>query len=206
MGLTEEIIETKKYIDYLETTKRIKLIEQHPETKRCIDLLKHFNPRISADYVASFNIFKEMNDDYKEFREHSLKCLRCQISLDNMFLFKAKRSSSIFPAQIQEILMSGWLNDIGKEDKDLYICKLPAPSAGNFGPSNSRLVYVTSLSLEKAVKEFTDKIQIPLELKDLSPFKIRTKKTMNGTNYYQADTHHKDKTFNTYLSIRSVRV
>jgi len=96
-----------------------------------------------------------------------------------------------------DILEREWDYD---SEKGLYLCKLPAP-----GFSQEELVYITLLPLEKAIKEFEEKIRKPLNLNPFEDPKFRRKTSNNGRGvpYFQVYLYTKDKRYKTKVSIRS---
>lgn len=202
-----EVEETKNFIEFIEKTKRLEKIDKYEGTSKCIHVLEDFSAIATADHKETLEHLHKVNNDYKNFREHALNCKRCQISLETLFLFKGYNNKHLFPQKIQKILGWEWIYDDADYDKnkEIYIGKLPAPSSGTFGPTNSRLVYITSHSIKKGIEEFTERIQKPLEIKMLSDFTIRNKKSLKGKGlpYFQADAHHKNPFYHTYISIRS---
>lgn len=204
--LTKEIQETKKFIEFLEKTGRSKAIDKYEKTSKCVHVLEDFSAIATENHHETLKHLSKISKEYKPFREHALDCKRCQLSLESLFLFKGYENLHLFPEKIQRILGWEWVyNDADYDGKKvIYICKLPAPSSGTFGPTNSRLVYTTKLPVREAIKEFAERIEKPLELKGFSRFHIRAKKSNlgKGISYFQADTHHKNPLYHTYISIR----
>src|SRR3989338_1940804 len=204
--LTREIQETKKFIEFLERTRRSETIDKYEETPKCVHVLEDFSAIATENHRGTLEHLDEINKEYKLFREHALECERCQLSLEALFLFKGYENLRLFPEKIQKILNQEWTCDNVSygHKKGIYICKLPAPSSGTFGPTNSRLVYITGLPIQKAIEEFAERIEKPLELKGLSGFHTRAKRSNSGKGiqYFQADTHHKNPPYHPYISIR----
>lgn len=205
--LTREIEETKNFIEFLERTRRSEAIDKYEETPNCVHVLEDFSAIATENHHETLEHLNEISKEYKRFREHALGCERCQLSLEALFLFKGYENLRLFPEKIQKILNREWIYNDADYDKKkgIYICKLPAPSSGTFGPTNSRLVYITRWPIQKAIEEFAERIEKPLELKGLSGFHIRAKKSNlgKGTPYFQSDTNHKNPHYHTYISIRS---
>ncbi len=198
--LKNEISEIKRFIEFLEKTERVKKIDRYERTSKCIHVIEDFSSIAPENHRETIEHLSKVNKNYKNFREHALNCRRCQLSLESIFLFKGYENLSLFPEKVKKILDYEWRYN---SEKGIYIGKLPAPSSGTFGPTNSRLVYITSLPIKKGIEEFIKRIQTPLALKHLSEFKIRRKKSAGGFNYFQADTYHKNPLYHTYISIRS---
>ena len=196
--LRREVDETGKFLDFLEQTGRIQKIDKYRKDPNCIHVLEDFEAIAPENNHETLSHLHKINKDYKEFRKHALICERCQLSLDALFLFKGYENAHLFPKKIRKILEREWEYD---KDKGIYVGKLPAP-AQNFG-SHSRLVYLTRLPIQAGIADFERRIRRPLNLQGLSEFHIRKKQTPSGRDYWQADTHHRNETFQTYISIRS---
>ena len=198
--LRKEIAETKRFIEFLEETKRVEHIDQYKRTKNCIHVLEDFSAIATKDNPESIEHLHKVNREYKDFREHALDCNRCQLSLDSLFLFKGYENQKLFPEKIKKILREEWKYD---SDKEIYIGKLPAPGAPTeFGSSRARLVYFTNSPMKKGIEDFQERIVEPLGLK-LSDFAIRLKKSSKNRGYFQADAHHENNQDYTNISIRS---
>jgi len=200
MKFEEEIKEQKELIDFLERTYRVKRIDQYQRTKNCIHVLEDFSAIATMDNEETIEHLHKINRDYKDFREHALDCSRCQISLDNIFLFKGYTNRKLFPEKIRKILKSEWEYD---KDKKIFIGKLPAPSTGNFGSGKSRLVYFTNSPMIEGIEEFYQRVANPSNLQGLTKPTIRNKKSSKGRGYFQADIHNKNPNYHTQISIRS---
>jgi len=200
--LTIEFEEMRKFMDFVERTGRLEQIEhidRHSaqKTPGCIHVLGDFSATATRQHPDIVKHLKRLDKDYKAYRAHALSCERCQVSLDSIFTFKGYEHRALFPQTIQTILEREWELT---SDRNVYLCKLPAP-----GFDHSELTYVTSLSLTKAIQGFAKKIQKPLNLPD---FKGRIReKTSNrgqGTPYFQVNLYTKDHRYKTKIGIRSL--
>ncbi len=200
--LTTEFEEMKRFINFVERTNRLQKIEEidryhFKKTPECIHILENFSSTATENHEKKANHLKRLDNSYKSFREHALKCERCQHSLDAIFTFTGYENKILFPEIIKKILEKEWKHN---SDKNLYLCKLPAP-----GFNYSELTYISPLSLTNAVEEFRDKIRTPLALPKFSKTKYRKKKSNKGLglNYFQAYLYPLDNRYKTKISIRS---
>jgi len=200
--LTREFEEMRKFMDFVERTGRLEQINYidkylAKKTPDCIHILEDFLTIATQKYPKIEKHLKRLDKDYKLYREHALKCRRCQVSLDSIFTFKGYENKSLFPQTIQKILEKEWeLNS----NRSVYLCKLPAP-----GFNYSELTYITSLPLSKAIEDFRIKIKEPLKLPSFSESTVR-KKTSNrggGITYFQAYLYPEDSRHKTKVCIRS---
>jgi hypothetical protein len=190
--------EIKRFIAFLERTRRDDEIEKYKWTTKCIDVHDHFSATATRKEEKRKAHLKRVDTHYKPFREHALNCRRCRITLDGIFAFTGHENRAIFTGkETLAILDREWEHS---PEKGLYLCKIPQP-----GFSHEELTYITGLPLIKALKEFEDKIRIPL---GLSPFEapvIRKKTTYRGKGipYSQATLFSKDNRYKTKIGIRS---
>ena len=198
--LRNEFEEEKRFTDFLERTGRIDKIDGYKRTSQCIHILEDFSAIAPESSGETLNHLSEVNRTHKEWREHALSCERCRLTLDAIFIFKGYENRSFFPEKIKKILEKEWKYD---DEKGIYVIKLPAPTTGNFGSTNSRLVYATGTPIQAGIEEFKQRIKKPLGLEDLTEFAIREKRSKGKVHYFQADTHHKRPDQQTYISIRS---
>jgi len=199
--LINEVKETKDFITFLEKTGRIDAIDQYKRTPECIHVLEDFFTIVTKNQAETTEHLNKVNREYEHYREHALKCERCQLSLDSILLFKGYNNQHLFPKKIQKILGRAWEYD---KEKRIYIGKLPAPHSGTFS-NKARLVYITSLPIQQGVEEFIKRIQQPLDLNLVWDKQIANRRTKNDTGvpFLQANAHHRRNTWHTYLSIRS---
>ncbi len=200
--LRKEFKETRKFLDFVEGTGRLEQIEYidrylAKETQDCIHVLDDFSTTAAQKHPGMKEHLKRLDESYEPYREHALKCKRCQASLDAIFTFKGYENRVLFPEIIQKILEKEWEID---SDKSVYLCKLPAP-----GLSYSELTYITSLPLTKAIEGFREKIKEPLKLPKFLESKYRKKKSNKGMgiDYVQAYLYPEDHRHKTKICIRS---
>ncbi len=201
--LTFEIEETRRFLDFLERTGRkneIEHIEKYNQrTNECIHTLWDFIATATLDHNKKIDHLKDLNKEYKIYREHALNCKSCQISLDSIFTFTGYENKSIFSGiDTQKVLDAEW-NSLSKND--LHLCKILPPGYTRL----TQLTYITPLSLDKAYKQFEETIQKPLGL--VNAFEMyyvrKVSNNGNGLSYFQLNLIPADKRHKTNFAIRS---
>ena len=193
-----EIEEFGKFIEFIETSGRLgelkNLDNLKERTNFCIHLTRDFAVTSAKEHPKIKNHLDYLNIQFQSYREHALKCNRCQIYLDSIYTFTGYENKKVFNSLDTQRLLEGEVKHISKND--LYLCKL-TPKI-----DSDSITYITSVSLEKAIKQFVDTIQKPAELKLSKECFMRKKiSPINKTNYFQVYLSTK---YGTRIGIRSL--
>jgi len=184
-----EFNEGGRFRKFLVDTRRIHQLAElearnHLRTPDCVHMLENFYATATKNHPDKAKHLKRLEDSYKPFRAHALRCKRCQHTLDSIFAFTGQENQDLFQKEeTKRILRREAKFVYDGTEKQNFIIGLPQP-----GFSKEELIYASRLPLDKAIEVFEQTMRIPLRLKPFREVKTRNKTTYDGkgTPYIQA--------------------